>query len=158
VCEYFDTTKNKRISRTYVIRLQDRVRALQLELAQYVEEDGNQPDTEDSIRPGGLVRLEGDETPKFLGPSSGIAMTRLVMEEARKYTDTQSIRELVPEISKRRTPAQSPDTGSARKRSYPMVSEFPADRLPSRTVRDKLIQVFNEKGRLPTCALLPEDS
>lgn len=148
VCEYFDTTKNKKISRTYVIRLQDRVRALQLELGRYIDEDGSQGDTEDSIRPGGLVRLEeDDETPRYLGPSSGIAMTRLVMEEARRYTDSRSIRELVPEISKRRTPIQSPEAHSERKRSYPMISAVAADRLPSRLVTDKLIEVFNQKAQ-----------
>lgn len=148
VCEYFDTAKNKNISRTYVIRLQDRVRALQLELGRYIDEDETQVDMEDSIRPGGLVRLEeNDQTPRYLGPSSGIAMTRLVMEEARRYTDSRSIRELVPEISQRRTPVQSPDSQAERKRSYPMISAVPADRLPSRLVTDKLIEVFNQKGQ-----------
>lgn len=50
------------------------MRALEAELGQYVEEDDDL-DTEDIVRPGGLVRLdEDDETPRFLGPSSGIAM------------------------------------------------------------------------------------
>ncbi|KAM3071400.1 hypothetical protein ACMFMG_008995 [Clarireedia jacksonii] len=150
ICEYFDTTKGKRISRTYVIRLQDKVRALEAELSQLVEEEG---DTEDIVRPGGLVRLhEDDETPRFLGPSSGIAMTRIVMEEAKKYTDTRSIRELVPEVRQRRTPAQSPDTTTERKKSYPMISAVPAPTLPSRLVTDKLVEVFNQKAQymLPT--------
>ncbi|PQE25756.1 fungal specific transcription factor domain-containing protein [Rutstroemia sp. NJR-2017a BBW] len=150
ICEYFDTTKGKRISRTYVIRLQDKVRALEAELSQLVEEEG---DTEDIVRPGGLVRLhEDDETPRFLGPSSGIAMTRIVMEEAKKYTDTRSIRELVPEVRQRRTPAQSPDTAMERKKSYPMISAVPAPTLPSRLVTDKLVEVFNQKAQymLPT--------
>lgn len=131
-----------------MIRLQDRVRSLQLELGRYIDEDGTQVDTEDSIRPGGLVRLEeNDETPRYLGPSSGIAMTRLVMEEARRYTDSRSIRELVPEVSQRRTPIHSPESASERKPSYPMISAVPADRLPSRLVTDKLIEVFNQKGQ-----------
>jgi hypothetical protein len=128
-----------------VIRLQDKVRALEAELSQLVEEEG---DTEDIVRPGGLVRLhEDDETPRFLGPSSGIAMTRIVMEEAKKYTDTRSIRELVPEVRQRRTPVQSPDTAMERKKSYPMISAVPAPTLPSRLVTDKLVEVFNQKGR-----------
>lgn len=90
------------MSRTYVIRLQDKVRALEATLSQYTEEETSPPRPEDAIRPGGLVRLdENDDTPRFLGPSSGIAMTRLVMEEAKKYTDSRSIRELVPEVSQR---------------------------------------------------------
>ena len=137
-----------------MIRLQDRVRALQLELGRYIDDGEAEHDTEESIRPGGLVRLEeGDETPRYLGPSSGIAMTRLVMEEARRYTDSRSIRELVPEVTKRRTPVQSPGSTSdfqhnERKRSYPMISAIPAVGRPSTLVRDKLIEVFNQKGEL----------
>ncbi|KAF7884488.1 uncharacterized protein EAF02_004824 [Botrytis sinoallii] len=147
VCEYFDTTKGKKISRTYVIKLQEKVRALEMELSQLVEEEGNPPDSEDIVRPGGLIRLnDDDETPRYLGPSSGIAMTRIVMEEAKKYTDTRSIRELVPEVRQRRTPAQSPDIASERKKSYPMISAVPAPTLPSRLVTDKLVEVFSQKA------------
>ncbi|ESZ92229.1 hypothetical protein SBOR_7394 [Sclerotinia borealis F-4128] len=133
--------------------LQDKVRALEMELSQLVEEEGNPPNSEDIVRPGGLIRLnEDDETPRYLGPSSGIAMTRIVMEEAKKYTDTRSIRELVPEVRQRRTPAQSPDTAPERKKSYPMISAVPAPTLPSRLVTDKLVEVFNQKAQymLPT--------
>ncbi|RAL63808.1 hypothetical protein DID88_003451 [Monilinia fructigena] len=147
VCEYFDTSKGKKISRTYVIRLQDKVRALETELSQLVEEEGNPPNSEDIVRPGGLVRLsDDDETPRYLGPSSGIAMTRIVMEEAKKYTDSRSIRELVPEVRQRRSPARSPDMRSQRKKSYPMISAVPAPTLPSRLVTDKLVEVFNQKA------------
>jgi hypothetical protein len=161
VCEYFDTAKGKRISRTYVIRLQDKVRALEAELAQYTEEEGSPQNTEDIVRPGGLVRLnEDDETPRFLGPSSGIAMTRLVMEEAKKYTDSRSIRELVPEVRERRTPAQSPEAATDRKKSYPMISAVAAQNLPSRLVTDKLVEVFNQKGEhlSQSTSQLPIDS
>jgi hypothetical protein len=144
------------MSRTYVIRLQDKVRALEAVLGQYTEEDTSPPKPEDDIRPGGLIRLaENDDSPRFLGPSSGIAMTRLVMEEAKKYTDSRSIRELVPEVSQRRTPAQSPDGGIVeRKRSYPMISAVPAPTLPSRLVTDKLVEVFNQKGII--CSRIPQ--
>jgi len=120
---------------------------LEAQLAQYIEEDTS-PNPEDAIRHGGLVRLdENDDTPRFLGPSSGIAMTRLVMEEAKTYTDSRSIRELVPEVIQRRMPAQSPESGaSERKRSYPMISAVPAPTLPSRLVTDKLVEVFHQKG------------
>jgi hypothetical protein len=132
-----------------VIRLQDKVRALETELGQYTEEEPSPPKPEDAIRPGGFVRLDqNDETPRFLGPSSGIAMTRLVMEEAKKYTDSRSIRELVPEVSQRRTPIKSPDSYAERKKSYPMISAVPAPTLPSRLVTDKLVEIFNQKGKV----------
>jgi hypothetical protein len=146
-CEYFDTTKGKKISRTYVIRLQEKVRALEAELSQYTEEEGFPQNTEDIVRPGGLVHLgENDETPRFLGPSSGIAMTRLVMEEAKKYTDSRRIRELVPEVRQRRPPTMSPEASTGRKKSYPMISAVQAPTLPGRLVTDKLVEVFNQKG------------
>ncbi|KAI9738924.1 MAG: hypothetical protein M1818_005238 [Claussenomyces sp. TS43310] len=148
LCEYFDTAKGKRISRTYVIRLQDKVRALEAELSQITEDDEAGRNTEDSIRPGGLVRLnENDDTPRYLGPSSGIAMTRLVMEEAKRYTESRSIRELVPEVGKRRTPISYPAMWTERKKSYPMISAVPADKLPSRLVTDKLVEVFTQRAQ-----------
>lgn len=103
------------------------------------------------VRPGGLVRLdEKDDTPRFLGPSSGIAMTRLVMEEAKKYTDTRTIREIVPEVQLRVHPE---DTGpkTKRKKSYPMISAVPALELPVRSVTSKLVEVFNQKGTSFQC-------
>lgn len=134
-------------------KLQDKVRALEAELGQYTDEDLTPPDTEDAIRPGGLVRLnDHDETPRFLGPSSGIAMTRLVMEEAKRYTDSRTIRELVPDVVARRTPVSSPgaEPQTERKKSYPMISAVAADKLPGRLVTDKLVEVFNQKGRFTT--------
>lgn len=131
-----------------MIRLQDKVRALEAELSQFTEEEGHPQNTEDIVRPGGLVRLdENDETPRFLGPSSGIAMTRLVMEEAKKFTDSRSIRELVPEVRNRRPPMPSPESATNRKKSYPMISAVAAPTLPTRLVTDKLVEVFNQKGQ-----------
>lgn len=119
------------------------MRELEAKLGEYTE-DVYVDDTEDMVRPGGLVRLdEKDDTPRFLGPSSGIAMTRLVMEEAKKYTDTRTIREIVPEVRLRVRPE---DSGPKRKKSYPMISAVPALDLPARSVTAKLVEVFNQKG------------
>ncbi|TVY46128.1 Transcriptional activator protein, partial [Lachnellula subtilissima] len=153
ICEYFDTAKGKKIPRTYVIRLQEKVRALEAEMGQYTEE-GHPQNTEDIVRPGGLVRLdENDETPRFLGPSSGIAMTRLVMEEAKKYTDSRSIRELVPEVRNRRPAIPSPESATNRKKSYPMISAVAAPTLPTRLVTDKLVEIFHQKAQYLTPTL-----
>ncbi|RYO77782.1 hypothetical protein DL762_009043 [Monosporascus cannonballus] len=164
VCEYFDTTKGKKISRYYVVKLQERVRALEADLGQYTDEDDLPKDNEDFIRPGGLVRLnETDETPRYLGPSSGIAMTRLLMEEAKRYTESTRISELIPEVRvRRRSPTPGPpaaaSTGmrsqsfsvlppaASRRKSYPMISAVPAQTLPSRAIADKLVEVFVQRG------------
>lgn len=156
ICEYFDTAKGKKIPRTYVIRLQEKVRALEAEMGQYTEEEGHPQNTEDIVRPGGLIRLdENDETPRFLGPSSGIAMTRLVMEEAKKYTDSRSIRELVPEVRNRRPAIPSPESATNRKKSYPMISAVAAPTLPTRLVTDKLVEIFHQKGQCFPIISLP---
>ncbi|KAI8954404.1 hypothetical protein F4801DRAFT_575480 [Xylaria longipes] len=159
ICEYFDTTKGKKISRFYVVKLQESVRALDSELAQYIDEEDDPyaKDHEDFIRPGGLVRLnETDETPRYLGPSSGIAMTRIVMEEAKRYTDTGRISELIPDVKGRRETAApgmrsqsfSIPAGNSRKKSYPMVSAVPASGLPSRPIADKLVEVFHQRAQV----------
>ncbi|KAI2624779.1 hypothetical protein GGS21DRAFT_532041 [Xylaria nigripes] len=165
LCEYFDTTKGKKISRYYVVKLQERVRALDAELALYIDDDDDHhaKDQEDFLRPGGLVRLdETDETSRYLGPSSGIAMTRIVMEEAKRYTDTGRISELVPDVKGRRKPtilgipavvgmrsqSFSMPMVNPRKKSYPMISAVAAQSLPSRAITDKLIEVFHQRAQV----------
>lgn len=110
------------------------------------------------VRPGGLVRLdERDETPRYLGPSSGIAMTRLLMEEAKRYTESNKISELIPDVRSRRSDrlnrmqsvismGGSVSGPSGRKKSYPMVSAYPAEELPTRPMAERLMDVFNQRG------------
>ncbi|EPE10570.1 fungal specific transcription factor domain-containing protein [Ophiostoma piceae UAMH 11346] len=168
VCEYFDSTKGRKISRFYVVKLQEKVRQLESELAQFTDEDLPE-DNEDMIRPGGFVRLsDTDETPRYLGPSSGIAMTRLLMEEAKRYTESQRISELIPELNARRMErltrmqsiagingraGSSFSISSLRKKSYPMISAHPAQNLPSRPIVDKLVEVFISRAQVFTPTL-----
>lgn len=151
-----DTAKGKKINRYYVIKLQDKVRALEAELAQYTDDGNDYPKTtEDIVRPGGMIRLKAsDETSRYLGPSSGIAMTRLLMEEAKRYTASNRISDLIPEVrargQARMQSIQMTGPPSGRKKSYPMLSERPADGLPSRTTMDRLIELFIQKCTLYT--------
>lgn len=129
------------------------MRALETELGQYTDEDDFPKDHEDYIRPGGFIRLnENDETPRYLGPSSGIAMTRLLMEEAKKFTDSKRIAELIPDVRSRnrigseyKARSMSRITAS-RKKSFPMTSGVPAQALPTRAIADRLVEVFNQRG------------
>ncbi|KKA26312.1 hypothetical protein TD95_001754 [Thielaviopsis punctulata] len=153
VCEYFDASKGRKINRYYVIRLQDKVRALEAELNQFTDEDSEYPrDSEDVVSRGGLVRLnESDDTPRYLGPSSGIAMSRLVMERAKAYTDKQRISDLIPEVRARRQARMQSivlTNAPLRRKSYPMMSAHPAQSLPTRPVADKLVDMFRQKGQL----------
>jgi len=97
-----------------------------------------------------MIRLKAsDETPRYLGPSSGIAMSRLLMEEAKRYTDSQRISDLIPEVrarsQARMQSIQMTDPGAGRKKSYPMVSDHPAEGLPKRETADKLVEVYKQK-------------
>ncbi|KFA70428.1 hypothetical protein S40285_00671 [Stachybotrys chlorohalonatus IBT 40285] len=155
VCEYLDTTKGRKINRLYVIKLQDKVRALEAELAQFTDDDHDYSGTgEDMVRPGGMIRLNGsDETPRYLGPSSGIAMSRLLMEEAKRYTESARISDLVPDVRVRKEARmqsiQMTGLSNGRKRSiYPMSSELPAESLPTRAIADKLIELYIQKAQV----------
>ncbi|KAI3558099.1 fungal specific transcription factor [Colletotrichum abscissum] len=151
VCEYYDTTKGKKINRNYVIKLQEKVRALEAELRQYTDDDSEFSHLdEDIVRPGGLVRLnDTDETPRYLGPSSGIAMTRLLVQGAKLFTDSKRISELIPEVRARRmTRMQSIVMTRDRKKSYPMISAHPAQSLPTRPIANKLVDVFCQRSQV----------
>lgn len=100
---------------------------------------------------------ESDETPRYLGPSSGIAMTRLLMEGAKRFTESTRISELIPDVRARRVERmnrmQSLSYGngsisgpSSRKKSYPIISAHPAQSLPTRPIADKLLEVFFQRG------------
>ena len=76
MCEYFDTTKGRNISRTYVIHLQNKVQALEAELASLGMAGYEAPDAEVMIRSAGYVRFKENEDSRYLGPSSGIAVSK----------------------------------------------------------------------------------
>ncbi|RMJ19036.1 hypothetical protein BHE90_009476 [Fusarium euwallaceae] len=163
ICEYLDAAKGRKINRHYVIKLQDTVRQLEAELSQYTDEENEYPGSnEDMVRPGGMVRLNGgDETPRYLGPSSGIAMTRLLMEQAKAYTDSKRISDLIPSVRSQPNRMQSIQmtgpTANSRRKSYPMISQHPAENLPTRAIMDKLLEVFNQKAQLFWPALHEKD-
>ncbi|CAK7262918.1 hypothetical protein SEPCBS57363_000301 [Sporothrix epigloea] len=168
VCEYYDSTKGRKMSRFYVLKLQEKVRQLEAELAHFTEEELPE-NNEDMIRPGGFVSLGGsDEPPRYLGPSSGIAMTRLLMEEAKRYTESQRISDLIPKLNARRIERMSRmqsiaglqsgvgssfSSGSLRKKSYPMISGYSAQSLPSRPIAERLVEVFNSRAQVFTPTL-----
>lgn len=154
VCEYLDTAKGRKINRNYVIKLQDKVRTLEAELAQYVDDETDYPhNSEDMVRPGGMVRLgAADETPRYLGPSSGIAMTRLLMEEAKRYTQSNRISDLIPDLrARRQNRMQSIQMNNTK--NYPTTSELPAEELPSRDTANRLVEIFKQKGECELHAL-----
>ncbi|KAI9841803.1 MAG: hypothetical protein M1838_003412 [Thelocarpon superellum] len=154
-CEYWDQAKGKMIPRHYVVHLQDRVRSLEAKLAQLERDRPSppepEPEPEGIVRGAGLVRFDEGVEPRFLGSSSGIAMSRLVLELAKNNMGTKSIRDLVPDDGPTPHKVKSPTDGSEVK-AYPILSSVPALSLPSRPTADKLVEVFCQRSQflLPT--------
>ncbi|CAI6332607.1 unnamed protein product [Periconia digitata] len=141
-CEYFDPTKNRKIPRDYVVHLQHKVRDLEKQL-QELERDDAEPDPEDVMRGAAAVRVQDTDESKFLGPSSGITITRLVMQLAKQFTDSKSISEIVPDASVKSIKATF-DQEDARPTSkvYPLVSDVAAEELPNRDLTNLLLELF----------------
>jgi hypothetical protein len=147
-CEYFDVTKRTVISRKYVVWLQSKIQELESELSRLDIED-KELDTELAVRNPGLVRLKESEEMKFLGPSSGIAISRVVMNLAKQFSDSKSIKEIISETRRdaieekfaeeeaKAVPEQPP---------IPMYSEAPAVELPSKELTSNLVNLFFSKG------------
>ena len=147
MCDYFDAAKGRKMPRSYVIQLQDKVRQLEAELEELNNEASLPLDFEGLVRGAGLVKIRENDESRFLGPSSGIAMTRLVMELAKELCNVRSIREVVPEsmaqgIKERFAKESSKPTSKV----YPLVSFVAAPNLPSQELTDKLVENFIAKG------------
>ncbi|KAH0538653.1 hypothetical protein FGG08_004790 [Glutinoglossum americanum] len=135
----------KKIPRTYVIHLRDRAQELEDELMRQSEVESSTLSDEGIVRGVGFVKLDSVDEPRFLGTSSGIAVARLVMELARRNTETKSIREIVPEVPERQD--QCFEQGGQRLKTYPLISSVAAQGLPSRLVTDKLTEIFIQKAQ-----------
>ncbi|KAL9065248.1 MAG: hypothetical protein Q9157_007537 [Trypethelium eluteriae] len=135
----------KTVSRSYVVDLQHRVKALENELA--IVKTDELEDPEVIMRSAAAVRMQESEDAKFLGPSSGICMTRLVIQLAKECTGSDSIKDVI-------TDAQAKDIkdrfveedGKPFSKVYPLTSNIAAEGLPSdRGLVDRLVHLFNLK-------------
>ncbi|KAF2838825.1 hypothetical protein M501DRAFT_1016911 [Patellaria atrata CBS 101060] len=144
-CEYYDPTKGQRIPRNYVVHLQHKVRRLEKELAD-LEKDDQEPDPEDVMRGAAAVRTQDSNESKFLGPSSGIAITRLVMQLAKQFNDSKSITEIVPNAQARLIKERfAQEEAKPTSKVYPLISDVAAEDLPNRDLTDLLVQLFYVK-------------
>lgn len=145
-CEYYDPAKGTKIPRNYVVHLQHKVRDLEKQLADLEKDDG-EPDAEEVMRGAAAVKVQDTDESKFLGPSSGITITRLVMQLAKQFTDSKSISEIVPDAHAKTIKATF-DQEDARPTSkvYPLVSDVAAEELPERGLTNLLVELFYCKG------------
>lgn len=147
-CEYYDSTKNRIVSRTYITSLQDTVRRLQTELKSLETEEDYEPDHESMARAPGLVKFNENDESRFLGPSSGIAVTRFVMDFARRNASRKTIRDVVTdqaaqEIKEKNTAESTKPTSKV----YPLISSVAAPNLPNRSLMEQLLNIYMVKAQ-----------
>lgn len=136
--------------RRYIVDLQDVLRKLQGELKslEIEEMDEFEPDHESMARAPNLVKFRESDHSRFLGPSSGIGVTRFVMDFARRYADRGTIREVVSDEAAQEI-KQTNDAESEKPTSkvYPLVSSVAAPQLPGRELMEQLLQLYNHKAQ-----------
>ncbi|CAG8906491.1 unnamed protein product [Penicillium egyptiacum] len=151
-CVYYDSARDKTIPRTYIVSLREKARALERELAKAENEIQHAADAELMVRGAGRIRFKENDEPRYLGASSGIAMTRLVMEMAKQNTDSKSIKDVVPEFTAQEIKdAFAEEDSKPTSKVYPMISSIPQPNLPPKALTYKLIDLFVAKAQ----ALLP---
>lgn len=144
---YYDSARDTTIPRTYIVSLRDKARTLEKELAKAEKEIQHTADAELMVRGAGRIRFSDNDEPRYLGASSGIAMTRLVMEIAKQNTDSKSIKDVVPELTAQEIKAAfAQEDSKPTSKVYPMISSIPQDSLPPRNLTYKLIDLFVAKG------------
>lgn len=143
-CEYYDASKGHNVNRNYVVYLQHRVRELEQELDRVENEDAGE-DPEAMMR-AATVRMHDAPDSKYLGPSSGIAITRLVMQLAKQFTDAKSIMDIVSEQRARQIKeTYEQEQAKPTSKVYPLISDVAAEELPTRNLADMLVRLYKLK-------------
>lgn len=125
-----------------------------------VEKDFRQAaDPELIIRGAGRIRFGEHDEARYLGPSSGISITRLVMEMAKQNTSSKSIKDVVTESTAQKIKdAFSQEYGKPTSKIYPMISFLAQPVLPHKPTTYRLIDVFTVKGKSNFFAVLLPDT
>lgn len=148
-CDYFDTAKGEKVSRTYVVHLQNKVQNLERQLALLENQHHYYPDAEMMVRGAGLVRFKENDESRYLGPSSGIAITRLVMELAKQNTNSTTIKQIIPAVKAQKLKDRSTlESSKPTSKVYPKYSCDAAEDLPSPELTENLIDRFNQTGAI----------
>jgi Fungal specific transcription factor domain len=112
------------------------------------KEEKHVPDAETMIRGAGMIKFNKNDEYRYLGPSSGIAITRLVMELAKQSTVNKSIREVVPDVTAQEIKQKFDDeSGKPTSKVYPLISSVAAPHLPSHELMDKLVDIYMVKAQ-----------
>ncbi len=136
------------IPRTYITSLQSNIRRVRAQLTALEKEEKHVPDAEAMIRGAGMIKFNEKDEYRFLGPSSGIAITRLVMELAKQNTMNKSIREIVPDTTAREIKQKfDNESGKPTSKVYPLISSVAAPHLPIHSLMDKLVDIYMAKAQ-----------
>jgi hypothetical protein len=95
------------------------------------------------------VRMQDATEPKYLGASSGITTTRLVMQLAKQFTDSKSIREIVPDArAKQINDLYRQEQAKPTSKVYPITSNVAAPDLPNRGLAKVLVDLYRYRSCL----------
>ena len=130
-----------------MVHLQNKVQILERQLALLDNQHHSDPDAEVMIRGAGLVRFKENDESRYLGPSSGIAITRLVMELAKQNTNSTTMKQIIPTVQAQKLKNRSTvETSKPTSKVYPKFSCDIAEDLPSPKLTESLIELFNKTG------------
>lgn len=129
---------------------------LERELENAEREIKHAADAEMMVRGAGRIKFKESDESRYLGPSSGIAITRLVMEMAKQNTASKSIKDVVPEVTAQEIKDTfTQESSKPTSKVYPMISSIPQPNLPPRNLTDRLVDLFVVRGRLYHPHLIP---
>ncbi|KPI37982.1 Positive regulator of purine utilization [Cyphellophora attinorum] len=99
-------------------------------------------------REAGLVQFSENEECRFLGPSSGIAITRFVMDFARRNATRKTIKEVVSQQSAQEIKNKfESESSKPTSKVYPLISSVAAPDLPNRELMEQLVNIYMVKAQ-----------
>ena len=111
--------------------------------------DNDPVDAEDLARGTAAVKIQESTESKYLGPSSGIAISHIVLQLAKQFTDVRNISEIVSDSTARHVKEHyTQEESKPTSKVYPLVSDVAAEELPPYEVTRPLLTLFNLKGAL----------
>lgn len=134
--------------RHYVITLQERILELEKALEDIGHEESDEPDQETLVRDAAVVKFQDTNEQKYLGPSSGTTMTRIVMQFAKQATGVKSIKSIISDDRVRQVEDQfASEQDKPTSKIYPLLSSFANFELPGKDLTQLILDLYNIKGK-----------
>ena len=131
--------------------MQNKVKSLEADLAKFNIKDDANLEPEEDVRTAAVVEFRRGAERKYLGPSSGTTMTRLVMRLAKRVIGARSIHEVISSDRLRQIndrAAQDVDQPTSKRNldRPPLVASYAEDSLPGRELVTVLVRLYNVQG------------